>query len=112
MKDPVEATSKSGLPYFKLSAVVNDGVNEQGVWWNMTVMAPLMSKLRELGAESVVAKKGYAKFVGLASHRPWKGQDGVERISNDMLVNGIELQNGTYVRPDGSKQTEDEDAPF
>lgn len=98
---------------FRLSAVVNDGVNEKGVWWNLTVMGPLMDKLKEIGAEAVVSKKGYAKFVGLATHRPWKGKDGVERISHDMLVNGIELQNGTYVRPDGERgENADEDAPF
>lgn len=115
MTEPEEKTSKAGNSFFSFKAVVNDGVTEQGTWWNMTMMAPLMSKMKEIGADAVLAKFGYAKFIGVPQHRPWQGKDGETRISHEMLINAVELQNKTYVKPDdsrGDSENKDEDAPF
>lgn len=64
----------------------------------------------QLGA-GFFTKKRYAKFIGLGeANKAWTSKDGKKSgTSNEILVTAIELQDGTYVKPESADK---EDAPF
>lgn len=115
MVPPVEAVSKSGNIKHTLKVLVDPADGSPGTWWNLTIMDSLFREITANGAESVLAKFGYAKFIGLGKRSTFVGRDGATRSNCDMLVNAIELQNGTYIstkKNDEDRRPSDEDAPF
>lgn len=100
IKEPERKTSRSGNGYTKV--LVSTGPE----LWNLTVMDPLRAKL----PDELFAKFRYAKFGGTATHREYE-KDGQKKVAHDMLVNMIELQDGTKVY-EKERKNDDEDAPF
>lgn len=90
----------------KFSILVDPGTGVDGTWWNAMVMGNLAAKM----GEGFFTKKRYAKFIGLGqANKEWtSAKTGKSGKSNEILVTAIELQDGTYVKPDSDK----EDAPF
>lgn len=107
-KPLVEKVSKGGKAYFNFLIVVDDQFGNTS-WVNATMFPDLHTQV----PDELLKPGAYAKFVGKGSTRPWTDNAGKQRINNDMLVSGIELQNGTFIK--GLKEKEhgqDEDAPF
>lgn len=108
-KAPEEHVGKqSGKPFYRFSIVVSDGFGSES-WVNATMFPELRSQV----PEELFRVGAYAKFIGKGTTRPYTGKDGAERISQDLLVNGIELQNGTFLKGLREKEPgQNEDAPF
>lgn len=103
MKEPEQFTSKTGKDMLRLKVLVDPGLGDEAkVWWNATMMLDLANKV---GPE-VIKKFGYAKFTGLGSSREWE-KDGKSGVSHDILITGVELQSGQFIKND-----KPEDAPF
>lgn len=99
IRDPEQKTSGKGNEYTKL--LVSTGPD----LWSMTVMKPLRDKL----PDELFKKFRYAKFGGTATHREYE-KDGQKKMAHDLLVNMVELQDGTKVYE--KERKDDEDAPF
>lgn len=106
MKDPERKVSKSGNEFVKVTLMVDPATeNSSPTWWDLTIMAPLADKL----PDGLLEKFRFLKATGLGSERDWTDRNGNTRRSNDLLVSGIEMQNGEFI---SNKKSNDEDAPF
>lgn len=66
-------------------------------WWNLKIMENLYSKLYD----GLLKKHVYCKFIGLGGPREYDKNDGSGKgISYDMLVTGVEMQNGEFIQAD------------
>ena len=110
MKDPeTKVGANSTKEYTRLLIAADNGTEGGSVLWNATMFADLKALL----PKELFKKFRYAKFMGVAQERPWTDKDGNKRISNDLLVRSVELQDGTLVRVEKEKdENADEDAPF
>lgn len=98
--------SKHGKEYTKLLVLASDGTGNDK-FWNVTVFHDLRSIL----PDALFAKFRYAKFVGKGGPSDYQKKDGTAGVSHDMILSGVEMQNGDYVRVEKSKDG-DEDASF
>lgn len=77
------------------------------------MMDSLRQAIEAHGASSVIAKFGWGKFRGNGKQSTYKSnKDGSDVVSNDMLLNYIDLQNGDVISTPKANKSEDEDAPF
>lgn len=94
-KEPERLTSRSGNSMAKFPVVVDDGAGTK-TWWNCLIMDNLLGKL----PEGLIEKHRYAKFIGLGKQRSYDKADGSKGTSNDMLITGVEMQNGDFIQAD------------
>jgi len=107
-KDVESHTGKSGKEFYKFSIVVSDGFGSE-TWVNATMFPELFAMV----PRQLLSKGAYAKFIGRGSTRPWTDKEGKQRSSNDLLVQGVELQDGTFIKGLRlNEQSKNEDAPF
>lgn len=93
MKDPEKKTAASGNVYIAFPIVVDNAAGTV-TWWNLKIMENLFSKLYE----GLLEKHRYAKFVGVGGPREYTKATGAKGTSYDMLVTGVEMQNGEFIQ--------------
>lgn len=77
------------------------------------MMDTLKQKLDAAGAGAVLDKFSYAKFRGVGKQSTYNSnKTGENVISNDMLLNYVDLQNGKTIGGKDKAENADEDAPF
>lgn len=116
MTEPKEMVSKMANRLLRFSILVDGqtGRDSEKTWWQATVMgklADVFAGWADKKGDPFFSKFRYAKFTGLGTaNKPWSNGDR-SGVSNEILVTGIELQDGTYVKTEKS-ENEDEPAPF
>lgn len=110
--EPEEKTSKSGNVYTKLVLATSNGTGSD-VIWNATIM----DKLRQKLPSDLFKKFAYAKFNGVATHRPYTSKKtGKEEMAHDLFVDSVSLPDGTIVYQNDKREAPaegaDEDVPF
>lgn len=117
MTEPNRMTSKNGHELIRFSILVDPqtGDDDKKTWWQATVMGNLESVFQswaDTKGNPFFSKFRYAKFTGLGTpNKPWESK-GKSGISNEILITGVELQDGTYVKAEKKGEGSDEDAPF
>lgn len=99
-REPELKTSNSGRSYLAFPMVIDTGVDGvPSTWWNCKIMLDYAEAL----PSGLLEKNRYMKVSGLGTHR--EGNNG--KVFNDILITGVEMQNGEYIRSEKK-----EDAPF
>ena len=100
-KEPEQKTSGKGNVYLAFPVLIDDGAGTK-TWWNCKVMEALALEC----PKELFAKFRYAKFSGLGETRQWS-KDGRSGTSHDLLVTGIEMQDGSFIRAPKREQGEE-----
>lgn len=85
-KDPELEVTADGTPLTKFPVAVDQGKNQQPLWWNVVVWGDLASRM-----EHMLYKGAQVYIEGRLSQRKYKDKAGVDRTAIDLTATNIQM---------------------